>query len=448
MRRDTQQFMEGLARYGFFDPGEPVHIARAPGRLDVMGGIADYSGALVLQMPIAEAAHVALQRTAGDTLELVSVDGDEQRAVSLSARLLLATPDDARRALSAGMALQWSAYVVGPMLVALQAQQRTWRGGLRVLIDSAVPEGKGVSSSAALEVATLRAFAAAAGLDLDGPTLATLCQQAENHVAGAPCGIMDQMTSACGQAGALLALRCQPATIEGYRPVPDGLAVWGLDSGIRHAVGGSDYGAVRAGAAMGMRIIADLVGAATPPFDGFLANIPPSLFVERFAPHLPETMVGDAFIERYGSVFDPIATVEPNRTYTVFAPTAHPVGEQHRLACFAAMARQPVDDEVAALLGEMMFQSHASYGRCGVGSDGTDALVTAVREVGPAAGLYGARITGGGSGGTVAILGRADARPQVQQIADRYAKQFGHRPYLFEGSSPGAIQTPVERWRP
>jgi galactokinase len=78
-----------------------------------------------------------------------------------------------------------------------------------------------------------------------------------------------------------------------------------------------------------------------------------------------------------------------------------------------------------------------SYGRCGLGSRGTDRLVALVKSAGPAAGLYGARITGGGSGGTVAIIGRPDASPAIARIVDQYERETGHRPYVFAGSSPG-----------
>ena len=84
-----------------------------------------------------------------------------------------------------------------------------------------------------------------------------------------------------------------------------------------------------------------------------------------------------------------------------------------------------------------MYQSHASYSACGLGSPGTDRLVRLVRDQGPAAGLYGARITGGGSGGTVAVLGRADDAPAIDRVAEAYARQAGYRPYVFSGSSPG-----------
>ena len=87
--------------------------------------------------------------------------------------------------------------------------------------------------------------------------MALLCQQVENLVVGAPCGVMDQMAAISGEAGRLMALLCQPAEFEGTVPIPASLAVWGIDSGIRHAVTGADYGSVRVGAFMGYRVLAD-----------------------------------------------------------------------------------------------------------------------------------------------------------------------------------------------
>ena len=85
-----------------------------------------------------------------------------------------------------------------------------------------------------------------------------------------------------------------------------------------------------------------------------------------------------------------------------------------------------------------MYQSHGSYSACGLGSDGTDLLVALAREAGSAQGIYGAKITGGGSGGTVAILGRQDAGERVAGIGREYERRTGRTAYLFEGSSPGA----------
>jgi len=90
-----------------------------------------------------------------------------------------------------------------------------------------------------------------------------LCQKVENLIAGAPCGVMDQMTSACGEANQLLELLCQPADLKGTIRLPEELQIWGIDSGIRHSVGGSDYRTVRTAAFMGYRMIASFEGLAT-----------------------------------------------------------------------------------------------------------------------------------------------------------------------------------------
>jgi L-arabinokinase len=92
----------------------------------------------------------------------------------------------------------------------------------------------------------------------------------------------------------------------------------------------------------------------------------------------------------------------------------------------------------APLLGELMYQSHASYSACGLGSPGTDRLVELARAAGPGDGIFGAKITGGGSGGTVAILARRDAEDAVQALASAYGKETGRRPHVFSGSSSGA----------
>jgi galactokinase len=85
-----------------------------------------------------------------------------------------------------------------------------------------------------------------------------------------------------------------------------------------------------------------------------------------------------------------------------------------------------------------MSQSHASYSACGLNSKGTDLLVKLVRDAGPIEGLYGAKITGGGSGGTVAVLGDSATGPSIRRVAESCANQTGHQPYIFAGSSPGS----------
>jgi len=456
---DTLSSLEvhpALEKRTLFDPQLELVVARAPGRLDVMGGIADYSGSLVLESPIAEATLVALQKDDARRLRIVSLMESTMRVVSFEMPLADLERggepieyDEARRYFKGDA--HWAAYVAGVFLVLMREREVRFTGGARLLISSDVPEGKGVSSSAALEVATMSAVVAAFDLEIAPRELALLCQRVENLVVGAPCGVMDQMTSACGEENQLLALLCQPAELLGTILLPENLAVWGLDSGVRHSVGGGDYGSVRVGAFMGYRIIAELSGLAAeqagdivtindPRWGGYLANIAPAEF-ESFATRLPESLLGEEFLARYGGTTDTVTTIDPGRTYLVRAPAAHAVYENFRVHEFADLLRSEPEASGKTereSLGELMYESHASYSACGLGSEGTDGLVELVRAAGVSRGLYGAKITGGGSGGTVAVLGRRDAGAAVAEVARRFAEKTGHKPYIFSRSSPGS----------
>jgi galactokinase len=427
-------FVESLRARAVLEPGAPIAIARAPGRLDVMGGIADYSGALVLQRPIAEATWVAAQRLERPVLDIVSL-GRPPCTIALDRLAPAGAPvsyAEARRMFETSPH-RWAAYIAGVVLVLAHERRLPMTSGVRIVVASDVPEGKGVSSSAAVETATMAAVAAAFDVSIEPRDLAIDCQKAENLVAGAPCGVMDQMACVFGEPGALMALLCQPAELQASVPLPDDVGLWGLDSGERHAVGGSDYGAVRTGAFMGLRILREQLEVPGP----YLANIRPDAFQRRLSQLLPEEMTGAAFLARYQGTADEVTSVVPERTYRVRAPTAHPVHERWRVEAFRDLLLERASDARRHRLGELMFESHASYGRCGLGSDGTDRLVALVRAEGPSAGLYGARITGGGSGGTVAVLGRPDAMPAIARVANAYERQTGYRPHVFAGSSPG-----------
>ncbi|HEU4766835.1 MAG TPA: hypothetical protein VFS77_05650 [Pyrinomonadaceae bacterium] len=443
----------------FFDPQAELTIARAPGRLDVMGGIADYSGSLVLELPIAEATFVALQKQDAPELRIVSLVENEGRVLSFDtplARFQRDTEpveyDEAREYFNSDKTRRWAAYVAGVFLVLMRQLGVRFDQGARILVWSQVPEGKGVSSSAALEVATMSAVAAAYKVAIQPREIALLCQQVENLVVGAPCGVMDQMTSACGEADQLLALICQPAELLGTIQLPEELSVWGLDSGTRHSIGGGDYGSVRAGTFMGYRIIADVAGfnferigdrvvLKDPRWGGYLANLSPFEFEEHFAPKLPESMNGEEFLSRYGGTVDPVTRVALERMYPVRAPTAHAVYESFRVQQFAELLRRQHErpnEEDKVTMGRLMYESHASYSACGLGSTGTDLLVELVKSAGVDQGLFGAKITGGGSGGTVAVLGNRNAADALNDVAASFATLTGYQPYIFSGSSPGS----------
>lgn len=442
---DTQDFITsldvligGLGEWrDLFDSQRELLVTRAPGRLDLMGGIADYSGSLVLQWPIQSAAHVAIQRRSDNRLRIASLSDTEKKPPRLFEVVLdeLLGCDYAtlRGRFNEEPDNHWAAYVAGAFAVLKRERNASFTEGASILIKSEVPEGKGVSSSAALEVASMQAVTTAFELKISAEELALLCQRVENLIAGAPCGVMDQMTAACGEANRLLELLCQPAKLKGTVGLPDELEVWGIDSGIRHFVGGADYGAVRTAAFMGHRIIAELGGLSS---SGYLANITPEEFERQYAPHIPERISGKDFLEGYDGITDTVTSVDPRVEYPVLAATRHPIYEHARVSSFAAILKD-WHHEAPRKLGELMYQSHESYSACGLGSDGTDALVALVRAA-TADGLYGAKITGGGSGGTVAVLGRRGAGAAVAKVAARYREQTGYEPMIISGSSSGA----------
>jgi L-arabinokinase len=465
---DVQAFIETLnaLRYSqaveareLFDTKSEIFVVRAPGRLDVMGGIADYSGSLALQLPIEDAALVALQRAQSRDLKIVSLSaGENNQARSFEMPLADFESDKEPVSYSQALALfrrdasqAWAAYVAGAFLVLMRERGVRFKQGARLLIDSRVPEGKGVSSSAAIEVAVMSAIASAFDLSITPRDMALLCQMVENLVVGAPCGVMDQMAASCGEAHKLLALLCQPAELKPMRRIPEEIALWGIDSGIRHSVGAGDYGSVRTGAFMGYRIIAELAGLRVDDTEvegvvrihdrrwgGYLANIAPSEFEKHYAAHLPERITGAEFLTRYKGITDSVTRVHAERSYGVLASTAHPVYEHARVCRFAELLEMPQTERELESLGDLMYGSHASYSACGLGSAGTDLLVELVRSAGHAQGLYGAKITGGGSGGTVAVLGRRGADEAIERIAGEYARRMNYRPRIFSGSSPGA----------
>ncbi|GCE25776.1 galactokinase [Dictyobacter alpinus] len=443
----------------FFNPAAPLLVARAPGRLDLMGGIADYSGSLVLEMPLAVATMAAVQTNSAPTITVCStaasgLNGQPIVDLPLAALRVDEQPisyEAAHILLNSHPETAWAAYVLGTLVVLQRERQFSAEQGLRIMLHCEVPIGKGVSSSAALEVAVMQALNEQYQLRLSGREIAMLCQKVENLVVGAPCGVMDQMTSACGEDNSLLALLCQPAELQEAVPLPEGVEIWGIDSGVRHSVIGADYGSVRVGAFMGYRIIADLSGytvasqtgsyveIADPLWQGYLANVPPSLWEAIYREQVPLAMTGAAFLERYGGTTDTVTHIDPQRTYAIRQPTAHPIYEHQRVRLFRALLQQPATSaEQLILLGELMYQSHVSYSSCGLGSAGTDHLVELVRITGRASGLYGAKITGGGSGGTVAILARQNADKAIAEISQRYEQESGLPTTILRGSSPGS----------
>jgi len=318
-----------------------MFTGEAPGRLDFMGGVADYSGSLVLQ--VATTATTTVRAHVLDSCECAAACAVLHSASFGEVRLPLAplaalvssggglTPSSlrgVRAALEAAGAPRWAFYVFGAF--SAFALETGWLppGGrsLRLEVSSTVPLAQGVSSSASVEVATLRAVGAAAGAPLPPLRAAHVAQAAENHVVGAPCGLMDQLASSLGSPRRVLPILCRPDGVEPPAALPAGAAVVGWPSGVEHSVAGSPYGVARAAAFMAKRVL-EARGAA-PPLVCITQLAPSDL--EAVAGELPEAITGAEFSARYGATDDPLSVVDAGTTYALRAAARFPVGESFR----------------------------------------------------------------------------------------------------------------------
>lgn len=438
----------------FFTHSNNRFTASAPGCLDVMGGIADYSGSLVLQMPLLEQTTVTLALH-HDGLLRVKIGWHDQQdslfSVAYAQLLRNGEPnyDFARQQLAQMPGSDWVGCVAG-CLLALQREKGISVTGVDVLVSSQVPAGKGASASASLGVATMKALTQAYNLSFSGVELPTLAQPLENQVAN---GLVSRLTSYFGERNKLLPILCQPDHVSPPIAIPAGVRFVGIDSGVRQTIGRVAYLNVRTAAFMGYSILAQYDGT-TPGelaharrtgewehllYNGYLANIEPSGFEERYANRLPRQLAGAEFLTRYETTIDPVTEVLPERTYDVYDATRHPVYENTRMQYFSLLLQHlppPTDtanrERCLRQLGEWMFQSHQGYSACGLGDPRTDELVWMVRK-NTRNGVYGARITGGGSGGTVCLLCAGDQGLETaHRIHQEYQEKHGQAVHFFE----------------
>ena len=438
----------------FFAPGCPVFIGRSPGRLDLMGGNVDYTGGLVFEATIREATWAAVQLRADRRIVFWNPQMAErgwQDRVEFDLDTMTGE-ETVRRIVNSDPGRRWTAYVLGIFYLLRLRNPGAVQTGANVYIYSEVPLNKGVSSSAAVEVAVMKPAARAYGIDLRGIDLAEACQWVENVIAESACGIMDQAAAVLGDEGCVLPLLCQPCQPRPLVRLPEQLHCWAVDSGVSHAVTGIEYEAARAAGFMGYKLICDWEGLPVTPdkgsgiprftdprWCGYLSNVTPSRFRSKYEQRLHETMSGSEFLQNGQFHPDPFTSVRPEIYYRVRNCTRYAVEENQRIQLFVELARgaaaEPSEDAFR-LMGDLMYQSHYSYTECGLGNEATDLLVDLVREQGD--GLLGAKVTGGGAGGTVAILGKKDAREAFDRVVERYAEIRRTEPYVFDGSSMGA----------
>lgn len=343
----------------------PDVTARAPGRVNLIGEHTDYNGGYVLPTVIPQQTRLDLARRSDSLVRAHSMNIGGAGGAQATYRL----GEETRRG-------QWIDYVQG--VTAILERTGAVIAGFDVLIDSDVPVGSGLSSSAALDVALLRALRDAFGLSLDDQRIAELAQRVENDFVGAPVGIMDPMVCSVGQHGTALFLDTRSLEHEAIPLPPDaGFAVVG--SGISHSHADGEYrlrrdDCERAAEILGVVQLRDLGPADLPR----VARLPPPL--DRRARHV--------------------------------------ITEDARVLAAAAALR--AGD--LATLGALFNQSHASLrDDYDVSIPEIDLLVDlATRD--PA--VHGARITGGGFGGCVVILTR---RGEERGVAERAARAYQER---------------------
>jgi galactokinase len=361
---------------------EPKWIAAAPGRVNIIGEHTDYNDGFVFPMAIERYTVIAAAPNNLPTITLRSALGQGAAAVELG------------QSPRPGAKGAWSNYPVG--VIAGFMARKLVPVGFDALINSTVPLGGGLSSSASLEVATATLMEAVLGAKLDPVDKALLCQKAEHEYAGMPCGIMDQFISALGQKDHMLLLDCRSRRTELVPFTDKTMAILITNTNVKHELTGSEYPTRRrqceaAAKALGVPSLRDASGE---------------------------------LLERSRAGMDEV----------VFRRARHVIGEIARTPLAAAAIRG--GDWAQA--GKAMYASHASLkDDYEVSCSELDTVVEIARSIGPSGGVFGCRMTGGGFGGCAVALVRTDAVDAVMATLGReYKAATGITPTMFV-SRPG-----------
>lgn len=224
---------------------EPDGVFSAPGRVNLIGEHTDYTGGLVLPFAIDARANLAAATNDDNVIRVTSAQ--RPGAVTTVALDRLA-PDSP-------VAAEWAGYVVGAIWALREAGYVI--GGFDLALDSRVPSGAGLSSSAAVECVTVLATASLSGIELGPMEIAKFAQCSENDFVGVPCGPMDQTASAASQAGSVLLFDTRAHTIENipFDPTAEDLAVLVIDTRVAHSLAGGEYGRRRASCEQAAQIL-------------------------------------------------------------------------------------------------------------------------------------------------------------------------------------------------
>ncbi|HXG11822.1 MAG TPA: galactokinase [Gemmataceae bacterium] len=356
--------------------GRPARwIVAAPGRVNLIGEHTDYNGGFVLPMAIDRHVVIAADRAPGPEARLFSVA--LQRWATVPVRGPIA-PEPAG----------WASYVRGVVAGCLALGLRP--EPFEAVVHSDLPLGGGLSSSAALEVATATLMEAMTGQRLEPLQKARLCQKAEHDFAGVPCGLMDQCTAVMGQAGSLLLIDCRSQTVQPTPLADPEVVALIVNSNVKRELAAGEYAVRRQQCEQAARVL----GVAS------LREATPALLE-----HAREAL-GDLLYRR----------------------ARHVINENARTVEAAAATRRGDWETV----GRLMYASHASLrDDYEVSCPELDLLVALAAALGPA-GVVGSRLTGGGFGGcTVSLVRRPALDDAAERIRDGYFRQTGRPATLF-----------------
>ena len=407
--------------------GEPEGVWAAPGRVNLIGEHLDYNGGPVLPMALPQVTLVALRRREDGQVRLVSASDLGEEEARWSGRLADVGP---------GAPQGWAAYAAGVLWALAQAGPPLAgaAGGVEAAFSSTVPIGAGLSSSAALECAVAIAVAELAGLgtgDAGRAALVEACVHAENEVAGAPTGGMDQAASLRASAGHALLLHTDDSSAE---QVPlalgdAGLVLLVMDTRASHSHAGGEYGQRRAACeeaarTLGVEHLASLASPASGP-DETPGGAP------------DETPGGDDEADDAGPLGDDAAAAGDAEVLDRLDEAARPLvrhvlTETRRVHRVVALLRSGRTEDVGAI-GPVLTASHASMRddyriSCAELDTAVDAAVSA--------GALGARMTGGGFGGSAIALVAADGVDAVREAVRSAAERAGHPEPAFYLAAP------------
>ena len=445
--------------------GGQVIVTHAPARLDIMGGVADYCGANVFEMTLDRTAIAACQARADRNLCAITLRTGSQFKPNFRLSLdnfytdgALKTYTQMREHFNQEPSTAWASYILGAFYVLLKEEKiDELPHGATIIIKSDIPIGGGIASSAAVEVATLMALNQLYSLELCALQIARLAQIVENRVAGAPCGIMDQVTAAVGTSTKILSILCQPDKILESVSCPSNVSFIGIYTKIRRSTSSTAYIDTRIGAFMGLTILKNAFelnadesnethSISEALADNYLCNISVHEFRQHCEHLLPKELLGEEFLEQYGETVDTATQVEPEKLYPVRSRVEHMIYENARTQQFIAMIKNADSDRehIQTYLreaGKLMYESNASYrDLAGLGSPEVDGLVSIAQKIGEQGGIYGAKITGGGGGGTVALLCYGSIENSLTQILAAYKLAWGIDAELIRGNAAGAFE--------